>query len=229
MAIGEQAVMANLMEAVRQDVEQEAAHKLTNGQAHDFGLASAVLAVILPTEPDMLVVEIDETTIADGDAMRVARQIGKNLGRPGEGTLGVDHPFDFAQGSKVGAERRRIFETDEIVEELEFAGPMQGFETFEEQAAEEPREHPHRQEEARPARNPMLAVRRDAATRHDAVHVGMMIEVLSPGVQDGGDADLYTEMPGIGRYGGECLGCGGEQQPVDLGFVLIGDRANRRR
>jgi len=36
-------------------------------------------------------------------------------------------------------------------------------------------------------------------------------------------------MSGIGRYGGECLGRGGEQQPIDLGLVLIGDGAERRR
>src|SRR5258708_9855949 len=37
--------------------------------------------------------------------------------------------------------------------------------------------------------------------------MGMMLEVLTPGAQDGGDADA-------------------EQQSVDLGLVLVGDRAD---
>jgi hypothetical protein len=57
----------------------------------------------------------------------------------------------------------------------------------------------------------------------------MMIEILSPCMQDGGDADLCAEMLGIGRDRAERLGCGGEQQPIDLGLVLIGDSADRGR
>ena len=56
-----------------------------------------------------------------------------------------------------------------------------------------------------------------------------MIEVLSPGVQDGGEADLGAEMLGIGGDRRERLGRGLEQKSVDLGLVLIGDGADRRR
>jgi hypothetical protein len=34
----------------------------------------------------------------------------------------------------------------------------------------------------------------DAAARHDAMHVRVMIEVLAPGVQDGGDADVGSQV-----------------------------------
>ena len=38
------------------------------------------------------VVERDEATVRDGDAMGVAGEIGKHCFRPGEGRLGVDEP-----------------------------------------------------------------------------------------------------------------------------------------
>ena len=41
-----------------------------------------------------------------------------------------------------------------------------------------------------------------------------MLEILTPGVQDGGDADAGAEVLGIGRNGGERIGCGREQQSV---------------
>src|SRR5262245_50674378 len=56
------------------------------------------------------------------------------------------------------------------------------------------------------------------ATRYDAMHMRMMLEVLTPGVQDGGDADVGPEMLGIGGDGGDRLGCRREQQPIDLGL-----------
>jgi len=56
--------------------------------------------------------------------------------------------------------------------------------------------------------------------------VRMMLEILTPAVQNGGDADVGAEMLGIGRNGGERLGCRCEQQPINLGLVLVGDRAD---
>ena len=45
------------------------------------------------------------------------------------------------------------------------------------------------QEEVWSAGDPARAIGREAATRHDAVDVGMMRQRLSPGVEDGDDAD----------------------------------------
>ena len=40
--------------------------------------------------------------------------------------------------------------------------------------------------------------------------MGMMMQVLSPGVQDGDQPDLSAEMPGIGSDDAKRLGGGGE-------------------
>ena len=50
MTVGEEAVVADAMKAVRQAVEQEAAHELGGVERHHLGLV--VLAVIAPLEAD---------------------------------------------------------------------------------------------------------------------------------------------------------------------------------
>ena len=56
------------------------------------------------------------------------------------------------------------------------------------------------------------------------VDVRMMGQLLAPGVQDGGDADARAQMLGIGGDRGERLGGGPEQEPIDIGLVLEGER-----
>ena len=55
------------------------------------------------------------------------------------------------------------------------------------------------------------------------------MEVLAPCVQDGGDADVGTEVLAIGGNGDEGLGRSFKQQSIDLGLVLVGHRADRGR
>jgi len=62
----------------------------------------------------------------------------------------------------------------------------------------EAREHPDRQKEARLAGDP-AALGRQPVARHDAINIRVMGEVLPPGVQHRGHADLRPEMLGIGR------------------------------
>ena len=92
MAIGEESEVTNAMEAVGQGVEQEAPDELVGLQTH--GLYGAVVAIVLPGEPDMFVVAGLDAAVGDGDAMGVAAEIGENLRGSAEGLLGVDDPCD---------------------------------------------------------------------------------------------------------------------------------------
>ena len=60
------------------------------------------------------------------------------------------------------------------------------------------------------------------------MHVRVVLEVLTPGVQDGQEPDLGPEVLGVGGDLLQGLGGGAEQEPVDLPRVLHGDRAQRR-
>src|SRR6266498_2017978 len=67
MGVGEEAVVANAMETVRQHVEQEASHELANVQAHDLALVTTALPIVLPAETDMGLVKIEQAAVSDRD------------------------------------------------------------------------------------------------------------------------------------------------------------------
>ena len=106
---------------------------------------------------------------------------------------------------------------------------MQRREPFEEQPAEQAREHAHRQEEAGAASDPARAVGRQAAAGNDDVDMRMMGQRRAPGVQDGGEADARAQMLGVGGDRRQRLGGGPEQEVVDGGLVLERDLGDRRR
>ena len=54
--IGEQPVVADAMEALRQDVDEEAADELTGCEGDDFVSRAAISAIILVPEGDAVVV-----------------------------------------------------------------------------------------------------------------------------------------------------------------------------
>jgi hypothetical protein len=70
LAFGEKAVMTDPMEAVGQDVEQEASHELLRGKTHDAGAAAA--AIVPVGERNFIVIDGHEPGISDGGSMRVA-------------------------------------------------------------------------------------------------------------------------------------------------------------
>ena len=161
--------------------------------------------------------------------MGVAAEIGQHLLGAAERRLGIDDPVDAPQLVEPVGEGRGLGEAGEVAEEAQLAGVEGGLQVLEEQPAEQAREHAHRQEEAGPAGDPARAVEREAAARHDAMDVRMMVQVLAPGVEHGDDADLGAEMLGIGGDGAQRLGGGAEQDGVDRRLVLEGDLGHRRR
>src|SRR5437867_12186395 len=84
VAIGEEAVMADAVKAVRQGVQEEATDELVGGKRHHFGLV--VVPVIAPAEAQLSLFEPDEPAVGDGDAMGVAAEIGEDLIGAAEGS-----------------------------------------------------------------------------------------------------------------------------------------------
>src|SRR6185312_15975649 len=125
----------------------------------------------------------------DGHPMGVAAEIVEYLLRTAEWSLGVDDPFDAAQRVQMFGERCRLGEWGQLTEEAQRAGIEDGRQPLQEQPAIEPGEYADRQEESGPACDP-ASFARQAATRHDAVHMRVMEQVLSPGMQHGDHAGL---------------------------------------
>ena len=68
-------------------------------------------------------------------------------------------------------ERLGVRQCGQVTEELQLSCVVRHQKLLQEQSAEQPREDPDREEESGPAGDPTLAVRRDAAARHDDVDV----------------------------------------------------------
>ena len=196
MAVGEEPDMADAMKAVRHGMQQEPPHEFARRQRHHLGLG--VMAVVLPGEADLVVGEPGQPAIGDGDAVGVAAQIGQHLLGPRKRALGIDDPFGAAQSPEASGEGCRFGQRRKRAGEAQFAGLERRKQPFGEQRAEPAGEHPHRQEEPRPTSDPSCLVRRQAATRHDAVQVRVVLQGLAPRVQHGDRADLGTEVTGVG-------------------------------
>src|SRR5271170_1913566 len=70
LAVGEEAVVADAMEAIRQGVQQKAPDELIGRKRHDLRLA--VMAIILPAEGDLGIGQADQAGVGDGDTVRVS-------------------------------------------------------------------------------------------------------------------------------------------------------------
>ena len=158
IAVGEEAVVADAVKPVGQYMDQEAADELVDVERHQLVASVGLGPVILPFEGHALAVEGDEPAVGDSDPVRVAGQVGEHSVGSAKRPLGIDHPFDLAQCGEASFEGCRLGEGGLIGKELQPPGLVGGGQPFQEQAAEEAREHPHGQKEAGSAGNPALAV-----------------------------------------------------------------------
>ncbi len=117
--------MTDTVEALRQDVEQEATDELVGAERHGALAVDTVASIILVAEGDAGLVERDEPAVRDGDAVGVARQICQHRFRPGKGRLGVDHPLLLAERGQVTQEGASVAQAGVVTEELEPADGMQ--------------------------------------------------------------------------------------------------------
>jgi hypothetical protein len=191
-------------------------------------LASPV-GVILPSERDVVALHGDQSAIADSDPMGVASQVHEHLLRPAEGWLGVDDPFGPDTVGEPSLEFSRVGHGAELAVKGQPPPVEGGPEQREQFAAEDAAEDADRQEKPRPAGDPSRGVGGDPAAGGDAVDMGVMLEVLVPGVEDGEEADLGPEVVGAGGDLLQGLRGGAEEQAVDHARVRQGDRVERRR
>ena len=174
VAIGEQAIMANAMETVGQHMDEETPDELVDVECHEFILDGALGPIVLPFESDAFAIEGDKPAVGNGNPMGIAGQVSEHRLWSAERPFGIDHPFYAPQRREVSREGLRLGQAGMVAEEVQMSGVVGSGQLVEEQAAEEARQYPDRQEEAGPAGYPLLAVRRDAAAWNDDVGMGMM-------------------------------------------------------
>jgi len=84
----EEAVIADLGTARRQDVKQEATKELDPGQGE---AAHLLAAIVTKAEGHLMRIDALEAAVAQGDAKEIASQVGQDLLAP-TGVLAVNHP-----------------------------------------------------------------------------------------------------------------------------------------
>jgi len=142
----------------------------------------AVVAIVLPGEPDIFVVAGLDAAVGDGDAMGVAAEIGENLRGSAERLLGVDDPIEATHGGQMRGERGGIGQIGEIAEESEALRVEGGLQAFEEQAAEQPGKRLDRQKEVAAPADPSGAIDGKSAAGDDAMDVRVVRQRLPPSV-----------------------------------------------
>src|SRR5258708_38908303 len=132
--------------------------------------------------------------VGDGDAVGIAGQVVENMFGAAEGWLGVDHPVllaefpeEAAESARQGKLLQRAMQLEPVVLE-EFTKPCP------ELAAEASAKCLDGKEEARRGIDPSGAVGSEAAGGNDVVDMGMMLEVLSPGMEHAEESDVGSQV-----------------------------------
>src|SRR5215472_16905290 len=97
----QQPVVADAMKPLWQNVEQKAPDELVGAERYCAVPRLPAAAVILVAEGHAALVESNEPTVRDGDAMGVAGEIGEHRFGSGEGRLGVDEPLLPLEGHEM--------------------------------------------------------------------------------------------------------------------------------
>jgi hypothetical protein len=211
--------MANADQSGGQHVEQEAADEFDRIEGH--GLGAGVIRVVFPVKADTAVFQSAKPVVGDGDAMSVARQILEHAPGTAEGRLDVNHPFEVSGFFTQGLERGRFRQIAKLAGEMELAFAKSLSQGEQEKFAEQAAENFIRKEEGiLPAGDPAGAVGGEASAGHDAMQVGMEMQILTPSVQHGEEADGGAEVSGVGGNSEQSFRSGLKQDGIDLSLVL---------
>ena len=111
----------------------------------------------------------------------------------------------------------------------ELPGVVSHSEVCDELLAEKATQHTHGDEEVLSARDPVIAIKGDSPTWDDAVDVRMMVQILTPCVEHGKEADLSTEVLRVSCNSEKSLRNSTEQKPIDESLVIEGQSAEAIR
>ena len=205
--IGEQPVVADAVEAAGQNVQQEAADELLGTQRHGLVARLPRGAVILAAEGDATLVEGDESPVGDRHPVGVTGQIREHRGGPGERALGIDDPFALAQRCRASRRSPRRRPVD-AYSPKNCSRPLRCAWSSSSRKRRRNRRESTRTGRKKPglAGDPARTVgERQTTAGNDAMHVRMVRQRRSPGMQDQGHTDLRTEMLRVGGDGAQRL------------------------
>jgi hypothetical protein len=183
-AVCEEAEMAYADEASGDDVPQKAPDEFHSAQGHGPS-AAAVFSILVP-ESDGVHVVGEDAFVADGDPVSVATEVAQDLFRAGHGGLGVDDEFLNGRATQQKAAC--------ALGHTQAARDESDFKRLQELPSKDRRELSDWQEEPRSRRDPLSSVEAQSSAGRDAVDVGVIPELLIPGVENGDEAGGGPEV-----------------------------------
>ena len=148
--------MPDPLKAAGQDMQQEAANKLIDIQAHH--LLARVVAVIFPVKANLAIDAIDQTLVGNSYPMRIATQILKDLLRAAKRWLCVNYPLDLSYRSQIAGKSIGTLQCFQCVKKVQLPGVKGSLQLLQKQPAKQQRQDSHVQKEAGTAGDPVLAV-----------------------------------------------------------------------
>ena len=183
-SVGEDSEVADPDESLGHDMAQPAIDEFRSSQSHGLSLATVLAVLVVKGHPAILV--SDDSLVADGDSMRVAAEIAKDLLGSGHGRLGVDNEI-LGRGATQEEASCVLGQAKKTLREMVIEG-------FEELPSKDLRELPHGQEEAWPGGDPARLVQAQTASGDDAVNVWVIPELLIPGMEHGDEAGSRPQV-----------------------------------
>jgi hypothetical protein len=107
----------------------------------------AAVGIVAPAEAEALSVEGQQAMVGDGDAMGIATEVVQDMGRAGEGRLGIDEPSLVGQLRGQFLEPRMVLEVGCRTSAVEQALAVELPESVEEFIAEYSAQDSNRQQE----------------------------------------------------------------------------------
>jgi hypothetical protein len=106
VSIAHEPVVAGAVESTGEHVKQESPDELLGRERHDLLLI--VISIVPPVEIDLPVFDTHDPMVGNRHPVSVAPDVVHHLLGSGEGRLGVDDPFDFANTIEMAAENLGI-------------------------------------------------------------------------------------------------------------------------
>lgn len=196
-----EAVVADLVEPLGQDMLAEAAQELVTGHGAGPPLPGAAVALLV-LEGDRVVVDRRDPAVGDGSAEDVAGQVIEHglfafaprnaVNDPG---LAPDFRWNGGAGQSFG-DGGAHFAAHQLAQRLD-----------------------RDQEAGANRRAPVRAIGRDATAGDQAVDMRVVIEPLGPGVQHGQDADGAADIARVTGERDDRRGGGGHQKAVGVALM----------
>jgi hypothetical protein len=155
----------------RQNVQHEAVDELDGIESQELLFIS--VGGIPPAESNLTILHLNQTSVGDRHAMRVASQILEHMLGPAKWSLGIDDPLETSKPVEQSIELARSFQISQRTGQVEFLFAI-GAAKFPEELTPEPfAEHFDGQEESPAAGDPTGVVVSNTAGGNQAMQVRM--------------------------------------------------------